>query len=415
MTVLDTHAPLPDYDPFDPAHINDPHSVWDANRSTCPVRWSESLNAWVVTSYEAVRKVIAEPKTYVNEGANTPITPPPPPVLEILARGIPASDIRPTFTRDGNDHARIRRFLISVLTPRYIATLEPAIRARAERLVDEFAADGRADFVSSFAFPLPLEVILDLFGISGASAGQIHEWTTCALSMFWGRLTLDEHAAAAEGYLEFQEFLAGLVRSARSDDGDNVVSRLVHLDVGGDAPLTDGEVVGLLLGLLSAGHETSMNLMSLTTLQLLRQREVWQRMIDDPSIIPGVVEEGLRFEPPAHSIWRRAAEDTELGGKTVSAGQRLSLVVGAANRDPAVFGDPDEFDPDRQFDTPHLAFGRGVHFCVGAPLARLEARVAFETLTRRLPSLRLQPGFTPSYKPNSVQRFLERLDVEWDV
>ncbi|GAA2585771.1 cytochrome P450 [Dactylosporangium fulvum] len=413
MSVPRTDLPR-DYNPFDRDHANNPHAVWEQARSTCPVMWSDSLNAWVVTDYRTARSVFADPTTFVNQGATAPVTPPPPPVAEILAEGIPASEIRPTVTRDGEDHDRIRRFLVSVLTPRYIAALEPKIRRLADRLVDELPADGRADFVNAFAYRLPLEVVLDLFGISGASGAQIHEWTTHAMSMFWGTFTLEEHLVAARGYVDFQRFLAETVQRARTGSGDDVVSRLVNLDIGGDAPLTDGEAVGLLLGLLSAGHETSMNLISLTMLQVLRSPSIWQRMIDDPSVIPAVVEEGLRFESPAHSIWRKAAADAELGGRTIAAGQRLSVVVGSANRDPAVFDHPSEFDPDRAFDSPHLSFGRGVHFCVGAPLARLEARVAFEVLTQRLPSLRLQPGFTPSYRPNSVQRFLERLDVEWD-
>src|SRR5579863_7896459 len=287
--VPDGSALLSRYDPFDSKHVQNPDAAWERSRQNCPVFWSEPLNAWVVTSYEAVRSVIANPATYVNDGANAPVTPPPEPVTQVLAEGVPAREIRPTFTRDGTDHARIRRFLIGVLTPRYISALEPHIRELADSLVDQMADEGHADFVSAFAYRLPLAVILDLFGVTGASYEQIHQWTTQTMSLFWGKLTIDEHLAAARSYLEFQQFLHGLVERARAGGKDNVVSRLATLDTGQDERLSDGEIVGLLLGLISAGHETSANLMSLTLLQALRQREIWQLMIENPKAIPGVI------------------------------------------------------------------------------------------------------------------------------
>lgn len=401
------------YSPFADPQLSQPHPVWETARRECPVFWSDNLGAWIVTDYTHAKEVLGRPADYLNEGATSPLTPVPPPVAAILAAGFEASELRSVLNRDGPSHARLRRLLLTVLTPRSIGALEPRIRVVADELIDTFAAAGGVELVEAFAFRLPLTVVLELLGLDGIPFETIHHWTDSVLSMNWGQLSLEEHLAAARAYVDFQQHIHHLVLAARQHPQAGLISQLATLDTPEDGQLTDAEIVAIVIGMINAGHETSMNLISLTLLRCLSDSIIWDSMRIQPGLIPAVIEESLRIDPPAHSIWRKAARDMVLGQLPIKAGDRLSVVLASANNDEDVFPSPSMFDSSRSLAAPHLAFGRGVHYCVGAALARLEARVAFEALTERLPSLRLAQGFQPRYRPNSVHRFLERLDVTW--
>jgi cytochrome P450 len=404
-----------DYDPYEPAQAHDPYPIWRQAREACPVIWSNRLNAWVITRYEDVRDVITKPELFLSKDVVTPIAQPPSQVKALLARGFPQEELKPTVSRDGPSHAKLRRLLVSSLAPRYVSSLEPSIRATANHLIDAIESKGTADFVDTFAYRLPLETLLTLIGIEGASHDQIHKWTSGTLALYWGQLTLEDHLNAAEQYLEFQRYLHRLVMETRRQPKDNFLSRLVALAQHDELSLTDGELAGVLIGLVSAGHETTMNLLSLTLLNLLSpDRALWVSLCAQPEHIPDAIEESLRLNSPSYSLWRSAAANVEIAGVAISAGDRVTAVVGSANRDERVFEEPDETIFTRRSAVPHLAFGRGAHFCVGASLARLEAVVSFETLTSRMPSLRLSPTYVPSFRPNSVQRFLKHLEVAWD-
>lgn len=399
------------YSPFALDQSANPYPIWEQARDKAPIFWSPVLQAWVVTRYDDIKEILRNPGLFVNEGATAPIKPPPAEVQAILAEGLPASALRPTVTHDGPEHVRLRRLLLGVLAPRYVLALEPMIRKIADNLIDDVHDDDQFDFIEKFAFRLPLTVLLDLLGLEGISFEKIHTWTTATLALFWGELPLDLHIQAARDHVEFQDYLLDLVAHSRPVTGDNLLSRLINLDQAEDNPLSDDRIVGVLIGLIAAGHETSMNLMSLTMLRCMSDRSLWEAMIEDAARIPAVVEESLRFNSPAHSIWRKASSDTEFAGAVIKAGDRITLVLGSGNRDQAMFDSPETFAPDRSTNPQHLAFGKGAHFCVGSPLARMEMQVAFEALTKRMPDINLVEGFVPEYRPSAVLRFLERLDL----
>lgn len=402
------------YNPFVNPQRDDPHPVWHTAREHRPVQWSEALDAWVVTRYELVRQAISAPAVFRNTGSTAPVRPVPATVAAVLDRGLPVGELRSTVSRDGDEHRRIRKFLVSVLTPRRFGDLEEQCRTTADRLVDGFVDEGKADLVEAFAYRLPLAVIVELMGTSHADAEKLHDWSSKKMALQWGELPLADHLEAAQAYLEFQDYLLAVVRARRENPGADVISELIQVRMD-ERPLTDAEIVGIMMGFVAAGHETTMNFLALTVLHCLERPGTWQSLVDDPARIPGLVEESLRFDAPAQAIWRTVGEDTELGGVALAAGARVLLVLASANRDADAYTEPDAFTLGRRPESPHLAFGRGVHACVGAGLARLEGKVALETLTRRLPDLRLAEGFTASFAPNAVQRFLDALPVEWHV
>jgi cytochrome P450 len=409
-------CPVPhgSYNPFVNPQRDDPHPVWHAAREQAPVQWSEALNAWVVTRYDLVRRAVATPAVFRNAGSTAPVRPVPAEVAAVLGRGLPLGELRSTVSRDGDEHQRVRKFLVSVLTPRRFGDLEGHCRATANRLIDAFAGEGKVDLVEAFAYRLPLAVIVDLMGTPHEDAERLHDWSSKKMALQWGELPLEDHLEAARAYLEFQEYLLAVVRERRAHPGGDVISELIGIEVD-ERPLTDAEIVGIMMGFVAAGHETTMNFLSLTVLHCLERPGTWQSLVDEPALVPKLVEESLRFDSPAQAIWRTVGEDTDLDGVALAAGARVLLVLASANRDAEAYADPDSFALGRDRQSPHLAFGRGIHACVGAGLARLEGRVALEELTRRLPDLRLADGFTPSFAPNAVQRFLDTLPVEWHV
>lgn len=402
------------YNPFVNPQRDNPHPLWQAAREEAPVQWSEVLGAWVVLRYDLVRQAIAAPKVFRNAGSTAPIRPVPPEVAALLAEGLPATELRSTVSLDGDEHQRIRKFLINVLTPRRFGDLEEKCRATANRLIDRFVDNGKADLVEAFAYRLPLAVIVELMATPHSDAEQLHDWSSKKMALSWGELALEDHLDAARAYLEFQAYLMEVVKARRTRPGSDVISELIQVQMD-ERPLADAEIVGIMMGFVAAGHETTMNFLALTVLHCLERPGTWESLAQDPSLIPKLAEESLRFDSPAQAIWRTVGEDTELGGMAMTAGTRVLLVLASANRDGDAYADPDSFTVTRDRQSPHVAFGRGIHACVGAGLARLEGKVALEELTRRLPDLRLADGYVPSFAPNAVQRFLETLPVEWPV
>jgi cytochrome P450 len=404
------------YDPFAEVQRTNPFPVWERARAESPVFYNDVLNAWVVTRYEDVRKVIENPAVFRNAGSHDPVRPRPQAVTDLLMRGLPPNELRSTLTMDGPEHLRIRRFLATIFTPRRIGTLEERTREITAELIDGIIAQGKADFVSDFAYQLPLILITRMLGAPAEDAERLHYWSSQKFSLQWGNLDEDEQLAAAQDYLDFQRYMQDLISQRRESRTDDVISALTfNAKQVDESPLREGELVAVLMGLIAAGHETTTNFMASTLLHAMEDRPVWDRMCRDPEYIPVVLEEGLRFDSPAYNIWRTTATEASVAGTVIPAGARVAVVLGSANRDERAFGDAASFCPAHNTEQPHVAFGRGMHFCLGAPLARLEGKVAFEELTRRIPSIRLTPGFKPSYAPNAVQRRLQWLPVEWDV
>lgn len=403
------------YDPYTNPQRDSPHPVWAHFRDEQPIFRSDVLKGWVFTAYEDVRGALADTELFINSGSTSPVDPPPAEVVAVLDEGLPSDELKSTVSRDGEEHRRIRRFLVSVLTPRRVKKLEERAREIANELIDAFIDKGRADFVDAFAYRFPLSLIVELMATPQSDGERLHDWSTQKFALYWGQMELGEYIDAANAYLDFQRYLLQFVQQRRTKPGDDVISELIQLRLDDERVLTDAEIVGIMMGFVAAGHETTMNFLSLTLLHCLEDPRIWARLVRHPALIAAMLEESLRFDSPAQAVWRKVSRDTVFSGNELKAGDRVLLVLGSANRDSAAFVDADVFSPEAAPDNPHLAFGRGLHACVGAGLARLEGKVALEELTRRLPDLRLGNDFHQSFKPNAVQRFLEHLPVEWTV
>jgi len=324
--------------------------------------------------------------------------------------GDPRAELPPAdlLTLDPPDHTRLRRLVSGAFTPRVVAGLEPWIREVTVRLLAD--ADGAAgfDLIDALAFPLPIAVICHLIGVPAGDQAQFRAWGHDVAA------TLDPQTAAAAqaqtraAELALTRYLQDLVCERRANPDDSILSALIAAEEEGDK-LSPGEVVSTALLLLVAGFETTVNLIGNGTVALLGEPGSWQRLRQDPALIPAAVEEMLRYDSPVQLTSRIATEDAEAGGSVIAAGRAVIVSIGGANRDPAVFEQPDEFRIDRPDPGRHLAFSLGIHHCLGASLARLEARIAIEELTQRYPALEL--AAPPARRPLLVLRGFESVPV----
>ena len=309
--------------------------------------------------------------------------------------------------RDEPDHARLRTLVAKGFTPRLIESLRPRIEAIAEELLDQILISGQTsvELMSAFAYPLPINVISEMLGVPQQDRLNIQRWSHAINN---ADRTIDDQ----RGILEFSNYIKALIASKRADPEDDLISSLVKTDDGDH--LSENELVGMLSLLIFAGHETTSNLIGNGTLALLSQRGEWERLQADPSLIPNAVEEMLRYCGPAVATTPRfASEDIEIAGQVIKKGDMVNVVVGSADRDQSLFTDPESLDIARQFER-HLAFGHGIHYCLGAPLARLEGQVAFSALLRRMPALRLAVDPTTlEWQGNMVLRGLQALPVTY--
>jgi cytochrome P450 len=307
---------------------------------------------------------------------------------------------------DPPDHARLRRLANRAFTARRVEALRDGIQRIVDRLIDEAVAAGPAmDLIEAVASPLPLSVVCELFGIPPEDLPQVKTWFHR-----FGRLSedIDKSEAAIEQY---EEYLARLVRRRRADPGDDLISALVATQAQDDR-LTDSELLSTCFVLITAGDETTTHLVGNGMLALLRHPDQLARLREDPVLIRTAVEELARFDTPTQAIVRVAAEDVEIGGRTLREGELAYLFLAATNRDPERFEDPDRLDLTRPGNR-HLSFGNGPHFCLGGPLAKLQAEVAVGTLVRRLPRLRLADGAVLDWRPNPLQRRLTALPLTY--
>lgn len=311
---------------------------------------------------------------------------------------------------DPPDHARLRKLANRAFTARRVEALRPGVQRIVDRLVDRAVAAGPTmDLIEAVAAPLPLSVVCELFGIPDEDHPRVKSWFHR-----FGRLTedIDRTEAAID---QFDEYLADLVRRRRADPGDDLISALVATQAQDDR-LTDAELLSTCFVLITAGDETTTHLVGNAVLALLRHPDQLARLRADPTLIRTAVEELARYDTPTQAIVRVVAEDVGIGGRTLREGELVYLFLAATNRDPERFEDPDRLDLTRPGNR-HLGFGNGPHFCLGGPLAKLQAEVAVGTLVRRLPQLRLADeaagGAALDWRPNPLQRRLSTLPLAY--
>ncbi|BBA95460.1 putative cytochrome P450 [Actinacidiphila reveromycinica] len=305
---------------------------------------------------------------------------------------------------DPPDHARLRKLANRAFTARRVEALRDGVQRIVDRLVDEAVAAGPAvDLIEAFASRLPMSVVCELFGIPEEDRPQVKSWF-CR----FGRLS-EDIGRSEEAIDQYEEYLSALIRRRRREPGEDLVSALVATQTRDDR-LTDSELLATCFILITAGDETTTHLIGNGVLALLRHPDQLARLRADPGLIRGAVEELARYDTVTQAVVRVVAQDLEIGGRTLREGELVYLFLGATNRDPERFADPDRLDLARPGNR-HLSFGHGPHFCLGGPLAKLQAEVAVGTLVRRLPDLRLADGAALEWRPNPLQRRLSTLPL----
>jgi len=388
---------------------DDPYPHFAEARERCPVqkvRLADGHDAWVVLGYDAARQALNDPRISKDMVAALDADP------DAVAEGLPGPALsRHMLNVDPPDHTRLRRLVARAFVPSRVAALEPAIRAAAEDLLDQLGSGGPdavVDLVTGFAHPLPFRVIGELLGIPEADRAELHAWFQVLLSGWVGDPPA-EAVAASDGIVAY---LGDLVAAKRRDPADDLVSVLVTANEGDR--LTAQEVLSSLFQLVVAGHDTTTSLIGNGIVALLDHPEQLQLLLADLERLPAAVDELMRFAAPVpHATFRVTAEAVVLDGVEIPAREQVLVCLGSANRDPDQFTTPDALDLTRA-DGPNLAFGHGIHFCLGAPLARLEGRVAFDTLLRRHPELRLavdRDALAWTHGDGLVLRGLESLPV----
>jgi cytochrome P450 len=385
-----------------PAAKSDPYPLYAQLRQRGLVR--SPLGVFAAADHATVASVLRDRRFSSSPVHQRGYRPPSYPPGDPRA-ALPAADL---LTMDPPDHTRLRRLVAGAFTPRAIAGLEPWIREVTVRLLA--AADGAAgfDLIDALAFPLPIAVICHLLGVPAEDQARFRAWGHEVAA------TLDPQTAAAAraqtraAELALTGYLQDLVRERRAIPDDSILSALIAAEEEGDR-LSSGEVVSTALLLLVAGFETTVNLIGNGTVALLGDPDSWDRLRQDPALVPAAIEEMLRFDSPVQLTSRIATEDVEAGGSVITAGRPVVVSIGGANRDPAVFEQPDEFRIDRPEPGRHLSFSLGTHHCLGASLARLEGRIAIEELTRRYPALEL--AAPPTRRPLLVLRGFQSVPV----
>ncbi len=401
-----------DFDPLSPEQHRDPYPVYADARARAPVFFAERFGFWVVTRHEDVLTVLRDPATFSSRGALVSSTDDlPAPVRAVLEEGWPEMPI--ITDTDRPLHDRIRGLVNRAFTPKRVAELEPRIHEIVAELLDELAPLGAADLVERFAWPLPLRVIGDLLGLPRDDLEQLHRWGTDWLVLQQPGHAEERRLELARSVVSMQRYFMDRVEERRREPGDDLISALVAAADELDPPLPDDAVMGVPFDLIVAGHVTVTRAIG-SALLLLLGRPDGLAELADPDRVPALVDELLRLESPAQGLFRTVTRDVELNGASIPAGAKVMVHFGSANRDERVFSCPAKLDPGRGDLPRHLAFGKGIHFCIGAPLARLELRVALPALAERLPNLRLNARAEPVREPIFFARGLAHLPLVWD-
>ncbi|WP_330181039.1 cytochrome P450 [Nocardia sp. NBC_01503] len=414
MTATPAHS-VDAFDPLDPQTLQCPHPWHRALRTYAPVHFVAGRGMWFVTSRELVAKALADHTTF-SSAFGLPQLPIPDhikaEVEAIQAQGWPP--VPTLLTADPPEHHYYRRMLAKAFTPRFIAQLEPEIRSIAKELVAALPNGEPVEAVGAFAAPMPLRVIAKVLNVPDDRIDDFKRWSDQFTATVGGQLDDAGLLEQARNMVEFQRYFAAQLDERRADPRDDLLSGLVTAHSMGDAdePLGTGAILNIIVQLLIAGNETSTKLLGGVLHELGRTPELWSELRERPAErAADIIEEGLRFLSPVQSMFRITTSEAKLGDYTIPAGQLVVLVFGSANRDEESFDHPDEFDPDRSNAKAHLAFGSGIHACLGAPLARLESRIALEELAARFETLRLGRDNDFAYEPSFMLRGFQRLSV----
>ena len=389
------------YNPLSPSVYTDPYPTYERLRDKDPVHWSPLMDSWVFSRYKHVDGILRDHKRFSNDTSK---------------RGNP-SHIDESFDlanqpsmlfRDPPDHTRLRALVSRAFTPAVVEGLAGHIRAIADDLLDQIDDPSAFDLMEAIAAPLPVIVIAELLGVPTEDRPQFQIWSRHRARGLEPNITDKERRLVTEAGKELDAYFLGIIDQRRREPQDDLISGLVAAEEAGDK-LSQAELLAMLRLLLVAGNETTTKLIGNGMLALLRNPEQLEVLRQSPDLMPSAIEELLRYDAPVQLDVRVALEDVEFDDRHVKKGQGIMVLLGSANRDPEVFSEPDRLDLTRQ-EANHISFGRGIHHCLGASLARLEGRLTFEAIMERFADIRMQTD-RPVFRDNIILRGLEVLPV----
>lgn len=393
--------------PHDLSYIADPYTTLQKLRKEQPVYLASDIGLWIVSRYEDVTRVLKDTQSFSNLLSTAPIAPLNPPTQKKLSQ-VPLCPV--ASSSDPPDHTRFRRAINRFFphNDKHAKQYEPMIQQIVDELIQKNLNEKEIDLIKAFAWELPVLVIFALLGVPEKDFAKIKGWSDGLVDITWGYPSEEDQMRLASSMEAFTQYAHQLVEQKLDQPGDDFVSGLIKYRNGDDSVLTINEIAVTALSILTAGHETTANLIANSIYHSL-QHHLWKQMTDDPAIIPQVVEETLRFDSPLIGWLKYTLQEATIGEVTIPAHQRVLVMLGSANRDEQQFADAEVFNIQR--DAKHLSFGLGPHYCIGASLARLETKIALQTLTKHFPNLQLQSNFTPDYLPNMVVRAMKQLPV----
>ena len=395
-----------------PDVLDDPYAYFAHLREIDPVHWNERWGGWLILRYNDVVQVFRDHETFSSDRMASLMLELNPQEQEHFSLLLKYFSKWLVFT-DPPYHTRIRLLINKAFTPTSVEKLRPRARQIVHGLLDQVQRKSQMEFIHDFAFHLPVIVISEYMGVPIEDREQVKEWSDETSRVFFIRANEpDRRERSQRGLEKLLAYFEPLIDERRQHPRDDLITALVQAEERGDL-LSHEELLATCTVLLFAGHETPTNLLANGLLAFMRHRSQWDLLRQHPSLVRSAAEELLRYDGPVKATFRWARKDTELGGKAIHAGDRMLLILAAANRDPAKYADPDRLDITRN-PNPHVALGQGIHVCLGAPLARLEAQEAFLALPQRFPGLRLHTDAARlEYHSTIVARALKALPVSW--
>lgn len=404
----------PSWSPLDADYLVDPYPIAADLRDTHPIFYAEELGYLVITEMGDLVEVFTNPDIYASSNVQDPVFP----LSAGAALVLSAEDFNPVAVmsnRPQPDHGRIRKYTRAGFSRRRLKTLEPYMRRRSHELIDDMLAAGSpAEFIEALAFPMPGETVFRFIGFPEADDDMLKGWCDDRKAFSWGKPEAEDQRLIAEKMLAYWRYCRSFTAAKKANPADDFASELLAAHEADETELTYREVESIIYGLSFAGHEAVTNLICNALVSLLEHRSQWDEICADPSLIPNAVDEVVRFNSSQIS-WRRiTTRDTTLSGVDIPAGTSIFMNFASANRQGDIFPDPDQFDIHRSNAAHNISFGKGIHFCLGAALAKLETQVVLEILAERIPSLRMVEPQVLETSPNITFRGPEKLMLEWD-
>lgn len=404
---------------FQPDILVDPFDYYEEKREKTPVFKDEASGTYIVLDYDLISEAVGRLDDFsnnftalLNGGQSDEELENDEEIQAIQEKGWPQVDT--LLTADQPRHTRFRKLVNLAFSMPKVNKLEDSIRAMSNELIDGFIDKGECEFVSEYAIPMPVKTIAGQLGLDVADADTIKRWTNAFVDRLSGMMTRERQLETEREVVEYQHALKANMDERRKAAQNDILSDLVNAQVDGERPLDDAESLSIVQQLMVAGNETTTAALGEGLRLFASNPDQYKRIQDDPSLIPNAVEEVLRMSSGSSGIWRVMHRDAELGGVTLPKGAMVMMRYHAANRDPKQFENPNEFQVDRKNARTHLAFGKGIHMCVGNMLSRKEMTVSFQQFAERIDNIRIKEGAELTYPPNMMLRGLTNLPLLFD-